>query len=91
MSVSPTRRDFLRDILIDRLPDPTGVPRIPPAVIAAVALLLALVVGRFFADGHTNYAAALVLGICYGPLVLSISHSPAPYTWPLSSCRASRH
>jgi len=71
MSVSPTpARSSSGASPFNRLPAPTGVPRIPPAIIAAVALLIAIVVGRFFADGHTNYAAALVLGVCYGPLVL---------------------
>jgi O-antigen ligase len=72
MSVSPTSaRPSPGTSPVDRLPaPPIWVPRIPPAVIAAVALLLAIVVGRFLADGRTNYAAALVLGVCYGPLVL---------------------
>jgi O-antigen ligase len=50
---------------------PAALTRIPPSpAIAVTALLLAVVVGHLFADGHTKYAVGLVLGICYAPLVL---------------------
>ena len=49
---------------------PAWIPRVPPAAIAAAALLLAAIAGRFFADGRTTYAAGLVLGVCFGCLVL---------------------
>lgn len=45
-----------------------GLPRVPPAAIAALALVLAAVAGRFFADGRIGLGLALVLGVCYGPL-----------------------
>src|ERR1019366_788745 len=32
------------------------------------ALLLAILAGRFFADGREAYGAAIVLGVCFGPL-----------------------
>jgi O-antigen ligase len=44
------------------------IPPIPPRVIATLALLLAIVAGRFFGDGRVGLGAALVLGVCYGPL-----------------------
>jgi O-antigen ligase len=44
------------------------IPPIPPAAIAGLALLIAVVTGRFFGDGRMTLAAALVLGVCYGPL-----------------------
>ncbi len=46
-----------------------SLPQIPPAAIVVTAILAAVVCGRFFADGHTKYAAALVLIAVYGPLV----------------------
>jgi len=56
---------------LSKLPRPPGwVPRIRLAAIATVAFLIAALAGRFFADGRTTYAAALVLGVCFGPLVL---------------------
>lgn len=56
---------------MSKLPRPPGwVPRIRLAAIATVAFLIAALAGRFFADGRTTYAAALVLGVCFGPLVL---------------------
>jgi O-antigen ligase len=54
-----------------RLPvQPSWAPRVPRAAVAAVAFLLAVAVGRFLADGRTSYAAALVIGACYAPIVL---------------------
>jgi O-antigen ligase len=44
------------------------IPRVPPAAIAALALVIAAVAGRFFADGRIGLGLALVLGVCYGPL-----------------------
>ncbi len=49
---------------------PGGLPRVPPVTIAGTALLLAALTGHFFADGRVTYAAALVFGVCYGPVVL---------------------
>jgi O-antigen ligase len=45
------------------------LPQIPPGAIAAVTVLAAIACGRFFADGHMKYAAALVLVTIYAPLV----------------------
>jgi O-antigen ligase len=47
---------------------PRWLPQIPPAAIAALALVIAAAAGHFFADGHIGLGVALVLGVCYGPL-----------------------
>ncbi len=44
------------------------IPAIPPSLIAGTALVVAVVAGRFLADGRMSLAAALVLGVCYAPL-----------------------
>jgi O-antigen ligase len=44
------------------------IPPIPPAAIAGIALVIAVAAGRFFADGRMTLGAALVLGVCFGPL-----------------------
>jgi O-antigen ligase len=44
------------------------IPTIPPAAIVALALALALVTGRFLADGRTALGVAIVLGVCLGPI-----------------------
>jgi O-antigen ligase len=46
------------------------MPRIPAPAIASAAVVLAVVAGHFFADGRMTYAGALVLAVCYGPLVV---------------------
>jgi O-antigen ligase len=55
--------------LLSHLPR-SWLARAFPAATAVAALMIAALVGRFFADGHTTYAAALVLAVCYAPLVL---------------------
>jgi O-antigen ligase len=52
----------------DRASRARRVPRIPPASIIALSLVIAVVAGRFFADGRMTLGAALVLGVCLGPL-----------------------
>jgi O-antigen ligase len=49
-------------------PPERWIPPIPPRVIAAAALVIAVLAGRFFGDGRMGLGAALVLGVCYGPL-----------------------
>ncbi len=49
---------------------PGWLPNVPTPLIAAVATVLALAAGHFFGDGRMTIAAALVLGVCYAPLVL---------------------
>ncbi len=50
-------------------PSKRALPAIPPAAIVGLALLLALLAGRFFADGRISYGLAIVVGVCVGPLV----------------------
>lgn len=45
------------------------IPPIPPAAIVGVALLVAAVAGRLLADGRIALGMALVLAVCYAPLV----------------------
>jgi O-antigen ligase len=44
------------------------LPRFPPGAIVALALVLAILAGHFFAGGHVAFGAAIVLGVCVGPL-----------------------
>ncbi len=44
------------------------MPRIRTSLIVAAALLLAIVAGRFLADGRISYGLAIVVGVCVGPL-----------------------
>jgi O-antigen ligase len=46
-----------------------SLPAIPAWAIVSAAVLAALAVGRFLADGHLKYGVALVLGGVYGPIV----------------------
>jgi O-antigen ligase len=46
------------------------LPSVPPWLLITAALLAAVVVGRFMADGKIKYGAAIVLAACYVPLVL---------------------
>jgi Lipid A core - O-antigen ligase and related enzymes len=46
------------------------LPSIRPAVIVAAALLLAIIAGHFLAGGRLTLGLAVVLGVCYAPLVL---------------------
>jgi len=50
----------------------TGGRALPPVstrAIVAIALVLALLAGRLFADGHVAYGIAIVVGVCVGPIV----------------------
>ncbi len=49
---------------------PRLLPSIHPVLIAIVALLLALITGRYLANGHVSVGLAVVLAVCYAPLVL---------------------
>jgi O-antigen ligase len=44
------------------------MPGVRTGLIVAAALLLAIVAGRFMADGRIAYALAIVVGVCVGPL-----------------------
>jgi O-antigen ligase len=44
------------------------LPAIPPAVVVGLALAIAAVAGRFLANGRMTLGAAIVLGVCVGPL-----------------------
>jgi putative inorganic carbon (hco3(-)) transporter len=64
----------------DAPPQRRQMPGVPPAAIAAIALLLAIVAGRFMADGKTAYGVAIVIGVCVGPLAfLNITATLALY------------
>ncbi len=68
-SVSSSGRPALwRAQLVDQTRPERWIPTIPPRVIAALALILALLAGRFFGDGRLGLGVALILGACYGPL-----------------------
>jgi O-antigen ligase len=49
---------------------PRLLPSIHPALIACIALLLALITGRYLANGHLSIGLGVVLAVCYAPLVL---------------------
>lgn len=70
MSSVPTSAQPVRwsSGLADAAPPARLVPAIRPAAIVGLALVIAIIAGRFFADGHIALGAAIVLGVCYGPL-----------------------
>jgi O-antigen ligase len=64
----------------DRSRPERRIPPIPPAAITAIALVIAVIVGRFFADGRMTLGAALVLAVCFGPLAfLNLTMALAVY------------
>lgn len=56
--------------MIDAQTRDERLPRIPSWLLSGGALLLAALVGRFMADGHLKYGAAIALATCFVPLVL---------------------
>lgn len=65
---TPSRPARWGSALDERPRSALWIPPIPPVAIVGLALLIGVVTGRFFGDGRVTLAAALVLGVYYGPL-----------------------
>jgi O-antigen ligase len=52
----------------NRAPPSRPLPAIPPAAIIGLSAVIAAIAGRFLANGRMTLGAAIVLGVCVGPL-----------------------
>lgn len=61
-------------------PSARSIPAIPRAPIIGVALVLAVIAGRFLGDGRTSIGVALIVGVCFGPVAfLDLTTALATY------------